>query len=153
MHLEEQVFDFPRHKKIHILQENTLCKLAVVICLLEQHEPLVLISTLSKIGPLYLAALPGNTFPYKTVLEDAVRSSFCGVYLNPFLLSIIFKYNCNECLSIRFVELSPQSLNKLVTGDNSLFCGPSSSCMPCGAREYLLIKKLLLVRDKIQRGL
>lgn len=87
MHLEKWDFDFPRHKETHILQENTLCKLAVVILLLEQHEPPVLIR-----GTLCLATSCGNTFSYKTALEDPVRSSFCAVRLNRFLLSITLNY-------------------------------------------------------------
>lgn len=154
MYLKKQDFDFPRYKEIHILQENTLCKLAVVILLLEQHEPLVLIRGLSKIGKLYLATLPGNTFTCKTALEDPVRSSFCAVCLNPFLLSIAFKYRFHECLSIWFVELSPQSLNKVVTGDNSLSGGPSSPSIPYGAGEYLTHRQTVpLSEGKIHRGL
>lgn len=88
--LGEIGFDFPWYKEIHILQDNTLRKLAVIILLLEQHEPLVLIRGLSKIGTLYLAALPGNTFPCKTVLtmEDPFSTFFCGVCLNPFPLNL-----------------------------------------------------------------
>lgn len=41
MYLEKRDFDFPRYKKIHIIQENILCNLAVVILLLEQHKALV----------------------------------------------------------------------------------------------------------------
>lgn len=135
-HLKKQDFDFPRYKKIHILQENTLWKLADIILLLEQHEPLVLIWGFSKVGTLYLATLPGNTFPYETVLEDPLRSSFGGVCLNLFPLSITFKHRFNECLAIWFFELSPQSLNKVLTGDDSLFDGPSNPCLPYGTREY-----------------
>lgn len=68
MYLEKRDFDFPRYKKIHIIQENTLCNLAVVILLLEQQKPLVLIRGLSKIGPPYLGKFPENTFFYKTLL-------------------------------------------------------------------------------------
>lgn len=68
MYLEKRGFDFPRYKKIDIIQENILCNLAVVILLLEQHKPLVLIGRLSKIGPPYLGTLPENSFSYKTLL-------------------------------------------------------------------------------------
>lgn len=91
--LGEIGFDFPWYTKIHILQDNTLRKLAVIILLLEQHEPLVLIKGLSKIGTLYLAALPGNTSPCKTVLtlEDPFSTLFCGVCLNPFPLNLTLR--------------------------------------------------------------
>lgn len=68
MYLEKRDFHFPRYKKIHIIRENTLCNLAVVILLLEQHKSLVLIRGLSKIDPPYLGKLPENTFSYKTLL-------------------------------------------------------------------------------------
>lgn len=49
-----------------------------------------------------------------------------------------------------FFEPSPQSLNKVVTGDNSLYDGPSNPCIPYGMGEYLfIIKLLLLVKEKI----
>lgn len=68
MYLEKRNFDFPRYKKINIIQENVLCNLAAVILLLEQHKPLVLIRGLSKTGPPYFGILPENTFSYKTLL-------------------------------------------------------------------------------------
>lgn len=67
MYLEKRDFDFPRYKKIHIIQENILYNLAVVILLQEQHKPLVLIRGLCKIGPPYFGTLPENTFSYKTL--------------------------------------------------------------------------------------
>lgn len=68
MYLEKRGFDFPRYKKIDIIQENILCNLAVVILLLEQHKPLVLIRGLRKIGSPYVGTLPENSFSYKTLL-------------------------------------------------------------------------------------
>lgn len=55
--------------EILIIQENTLGKLAVVLRLLEQHEPLVLIRGLSKTGiPCLGAHFPTKLF-WKTLLE------------------------------------------------------------------------------------